>query len=114
MAAIFSDPSRYVGKRLTVFGYLHRVHDHAVTLFLTQDHAIYADYGSAIAIGQPKSSGSEQCTGQYVEVSGVFEKMDGVSLVAGQMYIFPNPEFIRSIRADGERSTCWPEERLHH
>jgi hypothetical protein len=113
LSAVLANPTEYVEQNLTLFGYLHLVPGHGLTaLFLTRDHALNADYSSSIAIGLPKSDISQNCAGQYVTVSGIFEKMPGVSGTVGQMYVFFKPERISYIYSGGKRNQCWPKHKF--
>ena len=112
LAAIMSDPESFVGESVSLFGYLHQVGDRGASfLFLSKDHAHHQDLSSAILVGRIDSEMYKSCGGGYVYLQGELQRVGGVSLSGGLLYVIPEPVRVSVSRSGGYKWVCWPRTR---
>ncbi|MEM8562931.1 MAG: hypothetical protein AAGF57_11885 [Pseudomonadota bacterium] len=111
LAAVLSNPERYLGKSVSLFGF----YSGQSSLFLTRDHATYQDYTSSIHIENVEDDGlsiRESCGDHYVEIRVTLELAPGVSAGLGQFYLLANLRRATLFRDASCSMPCWPLESL--
>ena len=69
LVSVVTAPSKYVGKRIAVVGYLSR--DLAPFLYLSKEHSNFNDIVSGVSVHMREHS-YKSCLNQYVRISGRF------------------------------------------
>jgi hypothetical protein len=93
---------RFDGQGVEVFGFLR--YTSMLRLYLTSDHARFADIGSAIVVIDSTPAASiiqSPCESSYVHVKGVMGKVDN-----GPLGIVS----VKEIRAADSNEICWKRE----
>jgi len=79
MVQLLSTPDRFEGKQVRVRGFLES--KMGLKLYLTKDHAIARDYPSSLMVSDDTPGGSltlSDCSDHYVQVTGKFDRLEGV------------------------------------
>lgn len=112
LTAVLSNPDRYLGTKVTVFGFLYGNPKTLPALFISEAHAMHADYSSSVAVENAKESSNnlfDSCAGQYVRVTGTLERVESYSISGtGKPIVIANPSMVRRSRINGENTQCWP------
>jgi hypothetical protein len=112
LTAVLSNIDVYLGTKVTVFGFLYGNSDTLPALFISEDHAMHADYSSSVIVENAKEMGtslSELCGGQYVRVTGTLVRVEAYSVAGtGKPIVMAKPSYVTASRMNKETTRCWP------
>ena len=112
LTAVLSNTDVYLGTKVTVFGFLYGNSETLPALFISEAHAVHADYSSAVIVENAKELGTslaESCSGQYVRVTGTLVRVEAYSVAGtGKPIVIAKPSQVTASRINKEKRHCWP------